>query len=190
MYIRIKKDGEDREIRILHGTKKDWESAMALAWRTFARFDAGDCSREGCENFLDYISDPRLKALFEMGRFRLYVAKDGEEIVGVLGLRNNSHISLLFVDAAYHGCGVGRALVSCALDYLKGNGDERYLPENEEEKVMDVLYTRSDTRVCTVQAALPAVEFYRRMGFSEQGEKKADNGIVFQPMSIFYGEDQ
>ena len=47
----------------------EWEDAMALAWRTFQRFEAHEDSPEGVKNFLDFISDNTLRKMFMIGEY-------------------------------------------------------------------------------------------------------------------------
>ncbi|MCR5250111.1 MAG: GNAT family N-acetyltransferase [Lachnospiraceae bacterium] len=153
---------------------------MALAWRTFQRFEAPVYPKEGCESFLEFISGGDLKRMFLLGRYRLYVAKDGDDMVGMFSIRENNHISLLFVDAAYHGCGIGRALICCGTDFL---WEKKTLPlDNEEEMRSDVLYERNYEHFVTVNAAPGAVGFYERVGFERLGEQEEAGGILYVPM--------
>ena len=177
MYLRAK---NNHEITILHATEEDWEGAMALAWRTFSRYDAPDYTKEGCESFIEFISSETLHKAFMLGRYRLLVAKDGEKIIGIAGFREQNHISLLFVDAAYHGCGVGRALMGCIEDYLF---ERDVLPlDNEDEKILDVLYERADGHYITVFSAPGAEGFYKTLGYERIGEEGIERGITYIPM--------
>ncbi len=184
MYLRIRKNGEMREIRILHALPGDWEAAMALAWRTFRRFEADQYPREGSESFLKFISDGLLNRMFLLGRYRLWVAKDADVIVGLISLREHNHISLLFVDEKYQRCGIGRALIATVSEYLKDEPDERYLPENEEEKILDLLYEKEPGGYCTVFAAPNATEFYHNLGFRDTAGMQENDGIIFTPMRL------
>ena len=87
----------------------EWQDAMALAWKTFLRFEAGVYTQEGVDNFEHFITDSTLHRMFIMGAYRLYVALDRNKIIGMITLRDGTHISLLFVDEAYHRRGVARA---------------------------------------------------------------------------------
>ncbi len=182
MYFDITKNGEKKRVEILHGTEEDWEDAMALCWRVFKACDAADYPVRGCESFLEFISDQFLKKMFLLGRYRLYVAKAGGVIIGVAGLRENSHISLLFTDTAYQGFGIGRALVETVCMYLKEDADERWLPENEDEKINDLLFVRSEENVVTVNSAPSATGFYENMGFGYLGGRLEKDGIIYVPM--------
>ena len=103
------------EIRYLK--PEEWDDAMALAWKVFLRFEAGEYTEEGIHSFLDLISDERLKRLFEFGEYPVYAAFDGPQMVGMISLRNINHISLLFVSDAYHRQGIGRRLMEAMKSY-------------------------------------------------------------------------
>ena len=182
MYFDISKDNENRRISILHGVSEDWEDAMALCWRTFRLCDAKDYPAHGCDSFLNFITDQYLKKMFLLGRYRLYVAKDCGVIVGVLGFRENNHISLLFVDPEYQGCGIGHALISALTAYLSGETREQYLPDNEADKILDVLYEKNTEPVITVNSAPSAVSFYQTAGFIQTHEPLEKDGIIYVPM--------
>jgi len=184
MYFHIRKENETRTIRILHAVPDDWEAAMALAWRTFRKFEADDYPKEGVESFLKFISDSTLNRMFLLGRYRLWVAKDGETIVGLVSLREHNHISLLFVDEKYQHCGIGRALVAVVTEFLKEEPDERFLPENEENKILDLLYEKEPGGFCTVFSAPYATEFYHKLGFRDTAGIQQNDGIIFTPMRL------
>ena len=184
MYLNVKLENEIHRIDLLHALPRDWEDAMALAWRTFRKFEAKDYPKEGVESFLNFISDPMLNRMFLLGRYRLWVAKDKETIVGVISLREHNHISLLFVDEKYHRCGIGRALIACVTEYLKEDPDERYLPENESQKILDLMYEKDPGGFCTVFAAPYATEFYHKIGFRDTAGITQNDGIIFTPMRL------
>lgn len=184
MYLNIKRENRIHRIDILHAVVEDWESAMALAWRTFRKYEADTYPKEGVESFLMFISDSVLKRMFLLGRYRLWVAKDAGEIVGLISLREHNHISLLFVDEKYQRCGIGRALIAAVTEYLKEEPDERYLPENEEDKILDLLYEKEPGGFCTVFAAPNATEFYHGLGFRDTAGMQQHDGIIFTPMRL------
>ena len=95
--------------------RDEWDDAMALAWRTFLRFEADIYTAEGIRHFEDFITDTTLHRMFLLGAYQMFVALDHNRIVGMITLRNASHISLLFVDEKYHRQGIGRALI----EYLR-----------------------------------------------------------------------
>lgn len=141
----------------------EWDDAMALAWKTFLQFEADCYTIEGVRNFEDFITDSTLYRMFVMGVYQMFVALDGKKIVGMLTLRNNSHISLLFVDEKYHRQGIGRALVEYLREYL--------LSEAGVEKV-------------TVNASPYGVAFYHKIGFKDIRPEEKKDGIIYTPMEF------
>ena len=92
----MEKDAYAWEIRPAH--RDEWQDAMALVWKTFLRFESPDYSEEGIQSFQDFITDAGLYRMFLTGSYEMIVAVENEKIIGVISVRNISHISLLFVD--------------------------------------------------------------------------------------------
>ena len=88
------------EIVIRKAVMADWEETMAMTWRTFLKFEAKDYGMEGVDSFRNFISDPLLRRMFLLGTYHMFVATYHEKIIGMVSLRNENHISLLFVDEA------------------------------------------------------------------------------------------
>lgn len=149
------------QIKIRYLSPQEWDDAMALAWKIFLRFEAGEYTEEGIRSFLDLISDERLKRLFEMGEYPVYAAFDNEKMVGMISLRSINHISLLFVSDEYHRQGIGRRLIEMMKEHVCRDG-------------------RRDT--ITVNAAPFAVGFYHSVGFVDTDKETRQHGIIFTPM--------
>ena len=143
--------------------REDWEEATSLAWRTFLQFEADDYSPEGVKNFENFITDTTLYRMFVMGVYQMFVALDGEKIVGMITLRDITHISLLFVDEKYHRKGIGRALMQYLENYL--------LTELQASRV-------------TVNASPYGVDFYHRLGFRDLHPEQRRDGIIYTPMEF------
>ncbi len=143
--------------------RDEWEEAMALAWKTFQRFEADVYGYVGTRNFEDFITDPVLHRMFIMGSYQMFVALDSSRIVGMITLRGSTHVSLLFVDEEYHRQGIGRALV----EYL-----ENYLA------------TEVGVRRLTVNASPYGVEFYHKLGFTDVRPEEQKDGIIYTPMEF------
>ena len=152
---------EKPKIVVRSAYRDEWDDAMSLAWRTFMRFEAYDYSAEGIKSFQDFITDTTLYRMFVMGAYQLFCAFDGKKLVGMISLRNEIHISLLFVEASYHKKGVGRALI----DYVG-----RYVLLEEGFQKL------------TVNAAPYAVGFYHKLGFCDTDVEKISDGIRYTPM--------
>lgn len=149
--------------QIRNAYRDEWEEAMSLAWRTFLRFEADVYSPEGVKNFENFITDSTLYRMFVVGSYQLFVALDGKKIVGMLTLRDGTHISLLFVDEQYHRKGIGRALMQYLSNYL--------LTEMQASRV-------------TVNSSPYGVEFYHRLGFQDLRPQEKRDGIIYTPMEF------
>lgn len=143
--------------------REEWDDAMALAWRTFMRFEAKDYTPEGIGSFQDFITDTVLHRMFVMGAYQLFGAYDNGKMVGMISLRNETHISLLFVDEKYHRIGIGRSLIEYVSDYVL----------NEEGH-----------HLITVNAAPYATGFYHRVGFMDTDTEQINDGIRYTPMEL------
>lgn len=143
--------------------RDEWQDAMALAWRTFLRFEADVYTPEGVRNFENFITDSTLHRMFIMGTYQLFVALDQNKIVGMITLRDSTHISLLFVDEAYHRRGIGRALIKYLTDYL---------------------VTEMGAYRVTVNASPYGAPFYHKMGFRDLRPEETKDGIIYTPMEF------
>ena len=92
------------------------------------------------------------------------VALDGDRIIGIISLRNNNHISLLFVEENYHKKGIGTKLIQELAKYL-----------TTEEGI---------TRM-TVNAAPYAIGFYHKIGFADTDTEQENDGIRYTPMEYY-----
>ena len=144
--------------------QNEWEDAMALAWKTFLEFEADDYAPEGIRSFEDFITDSTLHRMFIMGAYQMFVALDGSRMAGMITVRGNSHISLLFVDKEYHRRGIGRALMEGLCGYLR---------------------TELNIRRVTVNAAPFGTGFYHRLGFKDLKPEQMSSGIRYTPMELF-----
>lgn len=143
--------------------RDDWDDAMALAWKTFLRFEADVYTEEGVHNFENFITDTTLHRMFVMGAYQMFVAVIRNKIIGMITLRNSQHISLLFVDEKYHRRGIGRALLAYLTDYMA-----------REMGIHQV----------TVNASPYGVGFYHKLGFRDLSPEEKRDGIIYTPMEL------
>ena len=85
---------------------RDWEAAIGVAWITFQQISAQVCDEEGARCFRDGLTSTQLYIDFLQGKYQLFCAYDGSKLIGMISLRNETHISLLFVDENYHKQGI------------------------------------------------------------------------------------
>lgn len=155
---------EREKLQIYPVGRSEYEEVMGLVWKTFLRFEAEDYSREGVQSFQDFITDPVLYKMFKMGYYQIFGAFYGHKLVGMISLRDRTHISLLFVDERYHYQGIGRAL----MDYLK-----------------NYLVTELGEYKVTVNASPYGTGFYHRLGFHDTDVELIKEGIRYTPMILF-----
>lgn len=137
-------DLQNKGLKIRWAMQTDWEPAMQMIWKTFMKFEACDYTQEGIDNFKDFITNGQIYRMFKEGTYLMMVALHENELIGAISVRNRNHISLLFVDEAYHKQGVGRQLMNMMSSYLKHTKNEIFI---------------------SVKAAPYAVGFYRKLGF-------------------------
>lgn len=133
-----------------------------LIWRVFLQFEAPDYTPQGVETFRAYIRPEQLANFAGTRTMRFSACFDGAELVGVIGMRENRHIALLFVDARHHRRGIARALVERAVALSRA--------ENP------------GLAVVTLNSSPYAHEAYRRMGFVDTAPEQVVDGIRFTPM--------
>lgn len=132
-----------------------------LAVDVFNRFVAPGCGKKACNMFVAYVTPSRIERGVDDGN-RVWVAKAGGCIVGVIEVRDDTHIAMLFVAPDWQGQGIARRLVAKA---------RAHVIEKQPRK-----------RRLTVNAASGAVGAYRRLGFSARTAQQKKDGIVYTPM--------
>lgn len=142
------------EIRWAH--ENEWTPAMKMIWRTFLEYDGKDYTQEGIKSFFEFITDDDLYVSFLNGKYQMMVALADGEVIGAGSIRSRNHLSLLFVDGAYHHRGIGSAIMAKLFDYLEREAGERYM---------------------SLKAAPYAVDFYRKLGFTTVRPEEEYSGI-------------
>lgn len=158
-------DGNEFPYTIRWALPEDWEPAMDMVWRTFLKFEGKDYTQEGIDNFDAFIHDGSLRKMFLSGSYQVLIALYGGTVVGLASMRGGNHLSLLFVEEAYHHRGIGSALMSELC---------RYLAEEVGEHSM------------TLTAAPYAVDFYKRLGFYIVRPEERFSGIRVTSMEKFF----
>lgn len=151
----------DNTIQIRRANIYDWDEAIALAWKTFLKFEAKDYGQEGIDSFRDFLTDALLHRMFIKGEYPVFIALDGGKQTGMISLRNKKHISLLFVEERHHHCGIGKALIKSVEHYIRNEFQERTI---------------------TVNAAPYAIGFYHQIGFEDVAPQLSKDGITYTPM--------
>ena len=143
--------------------EEELKETLELVKRVFDEFEAPDYTGEGVTNFYKFIAyDSILEQL--KNNFKIFVAKVEDKIIGMVCIRDCSHIAMLFVDKKYHKKGIGTELMNIAKNYCKEKNGDNY-------KI-------------TVNSAPFAIDFYHKIGFKDTGKEQTVDGIRFLPMQI------
>lgn len=134
-----------------------------LAARSFNEFIAPGFTEKGINEFFKYSNPRAFKRRLESGYFAM-VAESKGDLAGMIELRGNNHISMLYVDKAFHRKGVAKELVRLALEKVSSN--------NESPK--DI----------TVNSSRYAVPFYEGLGFIQYEDEKSIFGVIHIPMVL------
>jgi GNAT superfamily N-acetyltransferase len=136
-----------------------------MIWDVFSEFEAPEYSKEGINIFKDFINPQRLADDIRYNGFKIYCCFEGDILAGVLALRNQKHISLLFVRKSHHKKGIARELVRMIIEYIQKANP--YVHE------------------LTVNSSPYAVEIYKKLGFTATDTMQEKDGIIYMPMIKF-----
>jgi GNAT superfamily N-acetyltransferase len=151
------------QIRIRTLEEDEIAAAHALVSDVFDEFVAPLLSDEGIAEFKSFIEPPKLLERLRANSSMLAAEISGE-IVGVIGVRDWSHVFLLFVRGDRQGKGIAKSLLAEALQLCKT--------------------VKPDLAKITVNSSPNAVGAYRRMGFVPMSEEQLTNGIRYVPMTL------
>ncbi len=127
--------------------------ASKLVLSVFMEYEAPEYSEEGIRHFQEFVQNAA-----STNELDIYAAFHKQEIVGVIATRNNGkHISLFFVNSAFHNKGIGR-------------------------KLFDIIKKNCPGEAITVNSSPYAVPIYKRLGFVETDTEQIADGIRFTPM--------
>ena len=150
-------------LRIRLGRPDDARAVGVLVRRLTRRWIVPDQSREAGLALLSRQSTAAQRMRMAEGH-RFHLAWLGDTLVGVATMRDDSHLTQLFVGTRYHGRGIARRL------WLRAMADA---------------VRRAGTRRFTLNASRCAVPAYRRLGFVATGaERLSPNGVLTTPMEL------
>ncbi len=141
-------------------TADDAAAISALVRPLVEKYIAVDLAPEGKRNLLACLTANAVRGHMAKG-FCYHVAVDGEKLLGVVAIRDESHVYLLFVADPVRGRGIARRLwhaARAACTRASGRGE------------------------FTVNSSRHAVGLYRKLGFVETGRETTRGGVVSVPM--------
>ncbi|HPM13753.1 MAG TPA: GNAT family N-acetyltransferase, partial [Bacteroidales bacterium] len=150
--IRIENYQEGQEVEIHQLIKNVYDEFVSI-----------DYSDEGNKHFYDWI-DPSRIAKRQKEQINLLVALLNSKIIGMIEIRDNKNISLLFVNKQYQGQGIAKRLFHESLKFCI-----------QRDSTLDTFY---------VHASPFSIPIYKKMGFNETDSLQENHGIKYLPMEL------
>ncbi len=147
---RIMKRGDEARV-------SDFVSAV------FNEYVAPGFSQDGIDEFMKYIRPDAIETQLKQNHFA-FIATLGMEIIGIIEVRDNNHISLFFVDGRFQRKGIGKKLLQKAVELCGIN---------------DLTFSK-----ITVNASPNSITAYKTLGFVPTDVEQCINGIRFVPMVL------
>lgn len=138
-----------------------------LIREVYDEFVATDYSDAGNMFFYDWIEPSKIAQRQRIGR-TIWIARDGDKMVGVIEIRDNKYISLLFVLKEYQGRGIAKNLFITALKNCQLKDPE--------------------LKIFHVHASPYSIPIYEKLGFRSAGKMLEEHGIKYLPMEMAISE--
>ena len=100
--------------------EEDAGKVHELTKKVFDRFVAQTFDQEGIEQFYEIINPELILRRREENHFGL-IAEVNKDIVGMIEIKANSHMSLLFVDERFQNRAIARSLIKKTIDLCLQN---------------------------------------------------------------------
>ena len=143
-------------------TTKDSESISKLVCRLSAKYIAGEFSQQGETFLLESMTPAAIEKYIQSG-YRYHVAEEEKQLVGVVAVKDNSHLYHLFVAQDYQRQGIATSLWQLAKQTCLEDGNPGEFTVNSSTYAQDV---------------------YKRLGFVAQSGPREKNGVIFIPMKL------
>jgi ribosomal protein S18 acetylase RimI-like enzyme len=143
--------------------RREYKKTLDVVYASFHTFDAPYYTKQGCRSFLGYAAPQNFAARQRSGHVTFIARADGE-IAGMIEIRNDSHISMLFVSPKFIKAGYGRILMEHGVTHIRAR--------NKKLKKI------------TVNAAPYAYGYYRHMGFTDAAPTEYVDGLSYTPMQL------
>ena len=144
-------------------TADETGAVSALIMESFDEYIGSEYSPEGVKEFRQYVQPDAIGERVGADH-AVFVAASEDGLAGMIEMRENNHVALLFVGTRFQRRGVARALLQHALAGARE--------------------ARPDVERFTVNSSRYGVSAYERLGFRQTGPERTVNGIVFIPMAL------
>lgn len=151
-----------RFMQIRRATIEDARAISDLIRPLAERYIAYESSSEGAVNLLASLEAEAIERYLTSG-YEYHVAEEDGVLVGVVGVRDNSHLYHLFVADDFRGRGLARQLWQVSRNACRQAGNIGEF---------------------TVNSSQFAVGMYRKFGFVETGPPETKSGVTSTPMKL------
>ncbi|WP_455221178.1 GNAT family N-acetyltransferase [Kaarinaea lacus] len=155
-------------MKIREAETKDAAAISHLATVLSEKYITPEFTETVAESFLVSLTPSSIKTNMNNG-FRYHVAESDDRIIGIIGIKQGSHLYHLFVDEAYQKQGIARQLWYVARDACIAAGNNKEF---------------------TVNSSRYALGFYEKLGFVAQSAPQERNGVVAIPMKLTLNESK
>jgi len=128
-------------------------------------------SEDGWLLFKKLLAVKTLKGLLNNKKFFYLVVTKGQSVVGVLCIKDRSHVFHFFVHSEFQGRGIGKLLWKAYLNDIK---KPRFNYGTPVKKFTEVSVNSSDY-------ALP---IYQKLGFKMKNGRQIKNGVCYTPLTF------
>jgi GNAT superfamily N-acetyltransferase len=135
-----------------------------LVKEVYDEFVAPDYNDEGNKFFCDFIEPENFRIRFQEKHNIILLAEYSDQLAGVIEMRDNSYVSLLFVNKTFQGKGIAKALF--------------------KEAVCRCVARDHTLKKIFVHASPFSIGIYEKLGFTKTDEMQEENGIKYLPMEI------
>jgi len=139
------------------------EMVYKLIKKVYDEYVSIDYGDEGNAFFYDWIQPSKIYER-QLKRINIWLAFKDSDLVGMIEIRDNKFISLLFVDKLYQGQGVAKRLF--------------------KESLKEIMQKEPDLHKFYVHASPYSISIYRKMGFIKTDTMREENGIKYLPMEM------
>ncbi|MEA2012205.1 MAG: GNAT family N-acetyltransferase [Verrucomicrobiota bacterium] len=147
-------------IKISFASETDIKNISKFVNKIFDEYVGPTFSDEGKDDLHEYMQKYNILARTQANHWILIAELQGK-LIGMIEVKDNNHISLLFVAKNYQKTGVGSLLFKEALK---------------------ISIKESENTSMTVHAVSNAVKAYKKYGFKATNTEQCENGIKFIPM--------
>ena len=154
-----------KEMRmIVYDSMKENEvtAVYDLVVRVFHEHVSPVYTERGVDKFLGMISPAALLGANKGESSFIIVTRQNNRPIGMLVVREESHIALIFVDSQHQGKGIGKGLINEAIRMC----------QDRNPKLAAI----------TVNSSPNSISFYKGIGFNPLGDEVDEDGLRYTPM--------